>query len=59
MDGRAPHQRIVVDPKLLEADEGFYEDMATGSVMTVTRDGDHLLTGRTGMLQVAEYPYRP
>ncbi|WP_158923565.1 M56 family metallopeptidase [Acidisphaera sp. S103] len=56
-DRRAPHQRITVDPKLLEADEGFYEDMATGSVMTVTRDGDHLLTGRTGMPQVAEYPY--
>jgi beta-lactamase regulating signal transducer with metallopeptidase domain len=56
-DRLAPHQRIVVDPKLLEADAGFYEDMATGSVMTVTRDGDHLLTGRTGMPQVAEYPY--
>jgi beta-lactamase regulating signal transducer with metallopeptidase domain len=56
-DGRAPHQRIVVDPKLLESDEGFYEDMASGSVMIVTRDGDHLLTGRIGMPQVAEYPY--
>ena len=54
---RAPHQRIVVDCKLLEADEGFYEDKVTGSVMTVTRDGDHLLTGRTGMPPVAEYPY--
>ena len=56
-DGRAPHQRIVIDPKLLDADEGFYEDMASGSVMIVTRDGDHLLTGRIGMLQVSEYPY--
>jgi len=25
--------------------------------MTVTRDGDHLLTGRIGMPQVAEHPY--
>jgi beta-lactamase regulating signal transducer with metallopeptidase domain len=54
---RAPHQRIAVDSKLLDADAGFYEDKATGSVMTVTRDGDHLLTGRTGMPSVAEYPY--
>jgi hypothetical protein len=56
-DGRAPHQRIVIDPKLLEADEGFYEDMATSSVMIVTRDGDHLQTGRMGTPRVAEYPY--
>jgi hypothetical protein len=56
-DGRAPHQRIIIDPKLLEADEGFYEDMASGSVMIVTRDGDHLLTGRIGTPRVAEYPY--
>ncbi len=56
-DTRAPHQRIVIDPKLLEADEGFYEDMASGSVMIVTRDGDHLLTGRIGMPRVAAYPY--
>jgi beta-lactamase regulating signal transducer with metallopeptidase domain len=56
-DGRAPHQRIVIDPRLLDADEGFYEDMASGSVMIVTRDGDHLLTGRVGKPQVAEYPY--
>jgi beta-lactamase regulating signal transducer with metallopeptidase domain len=56
-DGRAPHQRIVIDSRLLEADEGFYEDMAGGSVMIVTRDGDHLLTGRIGTPRVAEYPY--
>jgi beta-lactamase regulating signal transducer with metallopeptidase domain len=56
-DGRAPHQRIIIDPGLLEADEGFYEDMASGSVMIVTREADHLLTGRIGMPRVAEYPY--
>lgn len=56
-DRLAPHHRIGIDPRLLDADAGFYEDMASGSVMTVTRDGDHLLTGRTGQPQVAEYPY--
>ena len=56
-DGRAPHQRIFIDAKLLDADAGFYEDMASGSVMIVTRDGDHLQTGRMGMPRFAEYPY--
>jgi beta-lactamase regulating signal transducer with metallopeptidase domain len=56
-NGRTPHQRITIDPKLLDADEGIYEDMSSGSVMVVTRDGDHLLTGRMGMPRVAEYPY--
>jgi beta-lactamase regulating signal transducer with metallopeptidase domain len=57
MDPRAPHQRIIIDSQLLEADVGFFEDKATGSVMIVSRDGDHLLTGRIGTPRLAEYPY--
>jgi len=52
-----PYQRITINPKLLDADVGFYEDMVSGSVMIVTRDGDHLVTGRLGLGRVAEYPY--
>ncbi|WP_158818776.1 M56 family metallopeptidase, partial [Methylocapsa sp. S129] len=54
---QAPHPRITIDSKLLDADVGFYEDRASGSVMTVTREDDHLLTRRTGKSPVAEYPY--
>lgn len=56
---QAPHLRVAIDPKLLDADVGFYEDMATGAVMTVTREDDHLVTRRTGRSPVAEYPYSP
>jgi beta-lactamase regulating signal transducer with metallopeptidase domain len=52
-----PHMPIVIDPKLLDAYAGFYRNTETGSVMVVTRDGDHLLTRRAGNLPVPEYPY--
>jgi len=52
-----PHRRIAIDPKLLDADVGYYEDLNTGSLMIVTRDGDHLLTGRLHEPRYAEYPY--
>jgi beta-lactamase regulating signal transducer with metallopeptidase domain len=54
---REPHTPIAIDPKLLDAYAGFYRNAATGSVMIVTRDGDHLLTGRAGQPRVSEYPY--
>ncbi len=56
---QAPHRRIAIDPTRLDADVGTYEDKATGSVMAVTRDGDHLLTSRTEMPGVPEYAYSP
>jgi hypothetical protein len=52
-----PHTRITIDPKLLDAYAGFYRNAGTGSVMVVTRDGDHLLTRRAGNPPVPEYPY--
>ena len=48
---------ITIDPKLLDAYAGVYRNAATGSVMVVTREGDHLLTSRAGNRPVAEYPY--
>ena len=54
---QGPHLRVAIDPKRLDADVGFYEDMASGTVMTVAREDDHLVTSRTGKSRVAEYPY--
>jgi hypothetical protein len=54
---REPHAPIAIDPKLLDAYAGFYRDSRTGSVMIVTRDGDHLMTRRAGYPPVPEYPY--
>ena len=54
---QAPHQRIEIDPRLLDADVGFYQDKMSASVMIVTREGDHLVTGRMGKSRFAEYPY--
>jgi bla regulator protein blaR1 len=54
---REPHTPIAIDPKLLDAYAGFYRNAATGSIMIVTREGDHLLTGRAGQPRVPEYPY--
>jgi beta-lactamase regulating signal transducer with metallopeptidase domain len=53
----APHTRITIDPKLLDAYAGFYLNAATDSLMIVTREDDHLLTRRAGNQPVAEYPY--
>src|SRR5450631_48622 len=53
----APHTRITIDPKLLDAYAGFYLNAATDSLMIVTREDDHLLTRRGGEQPVAEYPY--
>ena len=52
-----PHTRISIDPKLLDSYVGFYRNATTGSLMIVTREDDHLLTGRAGQQPVAEYPY--
>jgi len=54
---QTPRQPIAIDSKLLDADVGYYQDMQTGSLMIVTRDGDHLLTGRLGGSRYVEYPY--
>lgn len=54
---QAPHTRIAIDPKLLDAYVGFYLDSVTGSLMIVTREDDHLLTRRAGNQPVPEYPY--
>jgi beta-lactamase regulating signal transducer with metallopeptidase domain len=53
----APHTRITIDPKLLDAYVGFYLNAATDSLMIVTREDDHLLTRRAGNQPVPEYPY--
>ena len=53
----APHTRITIDPKLLDAYAGFYLNAVTDSLMIVTREDDHLLTRRAGEQPVAEYPY--
>jgi beta-lactamase regulating signal transducer with metallopeptidase domain len=52
-----PHTAITIDPKLLDAYVGFYRNAETGSIMIVTREGDHLLTRRAGNRPVPEYPY--
>lgn len=54
---REPHKAISIDAKLLDAYVGFYRNTETGSIMIVTRDGDHLLTRRAGNRPVPEYPY--
>ncbi len=54
---QAPHAPITIAPALLDADVGFYEDKANATVMTVTREGDHLVSERTGKSPVAEYPF--
>jgi beta-lactamase regulating signal transducer with metallopeptidase domain len=54
---REPHTAIVIDSKLLDAYAGYYRNQKTGSLMVVTRDGDHLLTRRAPKPPVAEYPY--
>ena len=54
---REPHKAITIDPKLLDAYVGFYRNAETGSIMIVTRDGDHLMTRRAGDRPVPEYPY--
>ena len=53
----APHKRITIDPKLLDAYAGFYLNAATNSLKIVTREDDHLLTRRAGNQPVPEYPY--
>jgi beta-lactamase regulating signal transducer with metallopeptidase domain len=57
VDEKSPHTAIVIDAKLLDAYAGFYRNQKTGSLMVVTRDGDHLLTRRANETPVAEYPY--
>jgi beta-lactamase regulating signal transducer with metallopeptidase domain len=54
---REPHTPIAIDPKLLDAYVGYYRNAQTGSIMIVTREGDHLLTGRAGNPRVPEFPY--
>jgi BlaR1 peptidase M56/Domain of unknown function (DUF3471) len=54
---REPHTAIKIDPKLLDAYVGYYLNRTTGSLMIVTREGDHLLTRRAGNPGVPEYPY--
>jgi beta-lactamase regulating signal transducer with metallopeptidase domain len=53
----APHTRIAIDPKLLDAYAGFYLNASTGSLMIVTLEDDHLLTRRAGNQPAAEYAY--
>ena len=57
VEQQAPHTRIAIDPKLLDAYVGFYLNPTTGSLMIVTREDDHLLTRRAGNEPVPEYPY--
>jgi beta-lactamase regulating signal transducer with metallopeptidase domain len=52
-----PHTRIQIDPKLLDAYAGFYRNAATGSLVIVTREDDHLLTHLAGKQPAPEYPY--
>jgi beta-lactamase regulating signal transducer with metallopeptidase domain len=54
---REPHTPIAIDAKLLDAYAGYYRNPKTGSVMIVTREGDHLLTHRAGNPAVPEYAY--
>ncbi len=54
---RQAHTAITIDPKLLDAYVGFYRNTETGSIMIVTREGDHLLTCRAGNRPVPEYAY--
>jgi bla regulator protein blaR1 len=52
-----PHTAIVIDAKLLDAYAGYYRNQKTGSLMVVTREGDHLLTRRANETPLPEYPY--
>jgi beta-lactamase regulating signal transducer with metallopeptidase domain len=54
---QVPYTRITIDPKLLDAYVGFYRNAATGSVMVVTREDDHLLSRRVNEQAVPEFPY--
>jgi beta-lactamase regulating signal transducer with metallopeptidase domain len=54
---QAPHTRITIDPKLLDAYVGFYRNTANGSLKIVTREDDHLLTRVVGLQPVPEFPY--
>ena len=54
---QAPHTRITIDPKLLDAYVGFYRNAANGGLKIVTREDDHLLTRVPGFQAVPEFPY--
>ena len=54
---QSPHRPIKIDPKLLDADVGYYADIHAGSLMIVTREGNHLLTRRLNGPSYANYPY--
>ena len=48
---------VVLEPGQLDRYAGYYSDLKTGSLMVVTRAGDHLETHRAGLPPVPEYPY--
>jgi beta-lactamase regulating signal transducer with metallopeptidase domain len=54
---KQPHTRIAIHAKLLDAYAGSYRNPATGLVVIVSREDDHLLTRVAGNQGVPEYPY--
>lgn len=54
---QTPHRRITINHEWLDAYVGFYEDMATQTVVTVSREDDHLIASWTGRSPIAEYPF--
>jgi hypothetical protein len=49
------HKEITIDPKLLDGYVGKYE-LGPGLIMTITREGTHLITQATGQGIVPIFP---
>jgi CubicO group peptidase (beta-lactamase class C family) len=49
------HKEVAVDPKLFDGYTGRYE-LAPNFIMTVTREGDHLMTQATGQPKIEIFP---
>jgi serine-type D-Ala-D-Ala carboxypeptidase/endopeptidase len=49
------HKEVTVDPKLFDGYVGRYE-LAPNFILTVTRDGDHLMTQATGQGKIEIFP---
>jgi hypothetical protein len=54
-DKPEPRQAVKVDPAVYDAYVGEYE-LAPGFILTVTREGDHLMTQATGQSKLEVFP---
>jgi D-alanyl-D-alanine carboxypeptidase len=54
-DAPAPRQAVKIDPAIYDAYAGEYE-LAPGFILTITREGDRLMTQATGQAKVEVFP---